>query len=141
MAWRGPGDVGGPVGLVVQKNSGDTLRPEFRTRKSSGPRLLLGEHESQDCSGLFAAGWAIEGHAPKVCSFLCKMGLQSMSVRAVFIFRALCGHIFLPHCGRRSGPDQSAPDEYPHLSGSQESAAPDPGQAEFGKSLHIPVGH
>lgn len=82
------------MGPVVQ-NPGDTVRPEFRTQKSSGPRLLRGgEHASQDCSGLFAAGWAIEGHAPKVCFFLCKMGLRRMSVRVVFIFRALCGHIF-----------------------------------------------
>lgn len=75
MAWRGPGNTGVPVGPTVQY-LGDTLR----TQNSSGPRLLLGEHESQDCSGLFAAGWATEGHAPKVSFFRCKMGLQSTSV-------------------------------------------------------------
>lgn len=77
MAWTP--NTGVPVGPAVQY-PGDTLRPEFRTQNSSGPRLLPGEHESQDCSGLFAAGWAIEGHAPKVCFFLCKMGLQCTSV-------------------------------------------------------------
>lgn len=77
MAWRGPGNTGSLA--------------EFGTQNGSGPRLLLGEHESQDCSGLFAAGWAIEGHAPKVCFFLCKMGLQSVNQRVVFIFITLSG--------------------------------------------------
>lgn len=143
MAWTR--ERSGPVGLVVQ-NPGDTVRPEFRTQKSSGPRLLRGEHESQDSSGLFAAGWPIEGHAPKVCFFLCKMGLRCMSVRASgFHFpRSLRSH-FLPRCcSQLTAVDaavSTAPDEYPHLSGSQESAAPGSGQSEFGKSLHLPVGH
>lgn len=77
MVWTGK--TGGLVGPAEQY-PGNTLRPEFRTQNSSGLPLLLGEHESQDCSGLFAAGRAIEDHAPKVWFFLCKMGLQCMSV-------------------------------------------------------------
>lgn len=87
MAWTGEN---GQSGSTMQY-PGDALRPEFGTQNGSGPRLLLGEHESQDCSGLFAAGWAIEGHAPKVCFFLCKMGLQSVNLRVVFIFITLSG--------------------------------------------------
>lgn len=95
MAWRGPENTGVPVGPAV-KYPGDTLRLEFRTLNSSGPRLLPGKHESQDCSGLFAAGWAIEGHAPKVCFFLCKMGLQMhVGVSGFHFLHSLrCSHIF-----------------------------------------------
>lgn len=89
MAWTR--ERSGPVGLVVQ-NPGDTVRPEFRTQKSSGPRLL---RKARTLLGSLQPAGPSRATPQKSVSSCVKWGLDACRCeRVVFIFRALCGHIF-----------------------------------------------